>query len=84
MEQVIRYEVPNSRIKLLQNKYVYYFSFFAISFFLPLVLLIAVNSYAQKFSIHLESGCQGPEMFFGLLSGVLMALQLKHWRSYES
>lgn len=48
------------------------------AFFTPLLFLFALRTYADSAGIVLVNGCQGPEMFFGLFSGIIMALQLKY------
>lgn len=48
-----------------------------ISIVVPLSLLLVYRSYALKAGLILESGCHGPELPFGMLSGILLALQLR-------
>lgn len=48
------------------------------AFFTPLLFLFGLTTYADSAGIALVNGCQGPEMFFGLFSGIKMALQLKY------
>lgn len=48
-----------------------------ISIAVPLALLLIYKAYAAKEGIVLESGCHGPELPFGMLSGILMAVQLR-------
>ncbi len=50
---------------------------FAISMFIPLALLLLYRNHAIRAGISLETGCCGPELPFGLLSGILMAVQLR-------
>jgi len=51
--------------------------YFAISFSIPLVLLTIYLNYAKTQNTILEHGCEGPEMVFGLFSGILMAIFLR-------
>jgi hypothetical protein len=48
-----------------------------ISTAVPLILLLIYRTHAAKEGIVLESGCHGPEVPFGMLSGILMAVQLR-------
>lgn len=81
MQQSIIYESQSKKIDVSLRNYFFYFAFFVISFFAPLMVLALIKQYAAHSSIPLEVGCEGPEMFCGLLSGVLMALQLKFFQA---
>lgn len=48
-----------------------------ISMAVPLILLSAYRLHAAEIGITLESGCHGPEPFFGALTGILMCLFLR-------
>lgn len=54
-----------------------------LSIVVPLVLLVIFRTYATKVGLVLDSGCHGPELPFGMLSGVLMVLQLRFLAHYS-
>lgn len=45
-----------------------------VSITLPLIAFLIYVSYAKSNGIVLESGCEGPESAFGMMSGILFAL----------
>ena len=51
---------------------------FLVSIILPLILFLIYQTHAKKAGIVLQTGCEGVENLFGMLSGVLMALQLRY------
>lgn len=48
-----------------------------ISFIFPLMLYQIFLAYAVKENLVLGVGCEGPGVFFGILSGILFALFLR-------
>ena len=52
-------------------------AYLLIATLLPLSLLLLCLDYALFHNIKLEQGCHGPGVSFGLLSGLLFALQLR-------
>ncbi len=50
-----------------------------VSVIVPLVLLLVYQKYANENGIKLEKGCEGPELPFGMLSGILYLLQLRYF-----
>lgn len=52
---------------------------FSISLFVPLFLLLACRGHAAANGVALETGCHGPELPFGLLSGIMLLLLLRVW-----
>jgi len=47
-----------------------------------LFLLILTERWLHRNGVAYEGGCHGPEMTFGLLSGVLLVLQIRFLDSY--
>lgn len=48
-----------------------------ISIAIPIGLYILFRNYASAGGLSIESGCHGPESGFGMLSGILLCLQLR-------
>lgn len=48
-----------------------------ISMTVPFGLFLLYQTYALKEGITIEPGCHGPGVPFGMLSGILMALQFR-------
>ena len=48
-----------------------------ISILIPLILLLFYHNYAATNGIILATGCEGPDIPFSMLSGLLFALQLR-------
>ena len=47
------------------------------SFIVPMILLFKYRRYAMENGIELETGCHGPELFFGMLTGIFLCLFLR-------
>lgn len=70
------YEKLNVFVKAIQSVLLHTV-FFAVSTIVPLVLFLIYRNYATQAGIVLKSGCDGPELPFGMLSGFFMWLQLR-------
>lgn len=76
--------IPLSEVVSIKKfKIILLLIFGIVSVGLPLILLLFYRAYATKEGIILESGCHGPELSFGMFSGILMALQLRYNASYS-
>ena len=50
----------------------------AVSIVVPITSFLLYRIYAVNSGLVLGSGCHGPELSFGMLSGVLMIIQLRY------
>jgi|TARA_Y100000817_G_C16673754_1_gene462682 hypothetical protein len=85
--KIIDTQILNGRMLAKNFPFIRYWvqnlSIIIISVTLPAFLFLIFQNYASTEGLAIESGCHGPELGFGMLSGVLMCLQLRFFTSHS-